>query len=99
MLSPALTSKVLFQARVTASHSWEYGIVFEALLELHNPELSIFHFPFPIPTLKVEEVAALQYIKPFIRIDSTRLCEGNGMHARIYYPYSVSGLRKRYGRH
>jgi hypothetical protein len=81
MISQILLNKVLDQARETASHSWEYGTVFEALLEYQNPQITVFHNPFPggqIPELGIDEVAALQYVKPFIQTDSGRLCEGNG---------------------
>jgi rhamnogalacturonyl hydrolase YesR len=83
MLSQPLIEKVLTQAQSTASHSWEYGTVFEALLEYLYPEHSIFHTPFAtggqIPSLDAEENDALRYVKPFIRTDGSRLCEGNGM--------------------
>jgi rhamnogalacturonyl hydrolase YesR len=82
MISPALISKVLSQARISAKHSWEYGTIFEALLEYNNPEFAIFNNPFPndsgIPVLDENEVPALQYIKPFIITNSNRLCEGQG---------------------
>ncbi|KAL1795109.1 hypothetical protein ACET3X_006925 [Alternaria dauci] len=81
MVSQALVDKVLDKARETASHSWEYGTVFEALLEYKDSQFTVFHDPFPgggIPVLRVEDVEALQYVKLFIRTDSQRLCEGNG---------------------
>jgi hypothetical protein len=81
MIPPVLIDKVLVQARQNASHSWEYGTVFEALLEYRDSQVSVFHCPFPggeIPQLKIEDVEALRYVMPFIQTDSTRLCEGNG---------------------
>jgi hypothetical protein len=82
MIPTTLVSKVLFLARTCAKHSWEHGTIFEALLEFHNPDLTIFNDPFPngsqIPALDENEIPALVYVKPFITTDSSRLCEGNG---------------------
>ncbi|KAF2132670.1 Six-hairpin glycosidase [Dothidotthia symphoricarpi CBS 119687] len=84
MISPPLIEKVLRRAQETASHSWEYSTVYEALLEYHTPSLSIFSSPFPnqeVPVLDGEQVQALEYIKPFIRTNTTTLCDGNGSSA------------------
>jgi hypothetical protein len=84
MIPPELIEKVLTRARDTASHSWEYSTVFEALLEYRNPELTIFGpDPFPngrVPELSLYHVEALRYVLPFIRTDevTTTLCDGNG---------------------
>jgi hypothetical protein len=84
MITPELIEKVLARARDTASHSWEYSTVFEALLEYRNPELTIFGpDPFPngrVPELSFYHVEALRYVLPFIRTDevTTTLCDGNG---------------------
>jgi len=86
MISQVVIDKVLSKAQETASHSWEYGTVFEALLEYRDPRYSIFHDPFPggkIPELTVEDVEALRYVKPFIQTNSTRLCDGNGKPSDI----------------
>jgi len=52
-----------------ASHSWEYGTAAEALLELYNPELSVFGSnPFPggkVPSASPSTLA-LAYAKQFI---------------------------------
>jgi hypothetical protein len=80
MITTELIEKVLAKAQETASHSWEYSTVFEALLEYRDPARSIFHDPFPeyeIP-VKSEDLEAVRYVRPFIRTDSTTLCEGNG---------------------
>ena len=81
-VSISLIEKVLAQAQNTASHSWEYGVVFEALLEYQTPSLTVFHTPVPQHQKHLshltEVVQALEYIKPFIRTDSTTLCEGRG---------------------
>jgi hypothetical protein len=81
MIPQILVDKVLARARENAAHSWEYGTVFEALLEYRNPQVGVFYNPFPggkIPELGSEDIEALQYVKPFIQTDSKRLCEGNG---------------------
>jgi len=38
-------SKVLKQNLALAKHSWEHGVLTHALLELQNPELSVFAGP------------------------------------------------------
>lgn len=81
MIPQVVIDKVLSKAQESASHSWEYGTVFEALLEYRSPRHSVFHDPFPrgeIPKLTVDDVEALRYVKPFIQTNSARLCEGNG---------------------
>ncbi|KAL1718315.1 hypothetical protein EV715DRAFT_201217 [Schizophyllum commune] len=51
-------------AKALPSHSWEYGSACEALLELHNPEYSIFgENPFPVIVLDSKNVPALAYAK------------------------------------
>jgi hypothetical protein len=66
----------------TASHSWEYGVIFETLLEYYSPSVTVFktsalqHRQHLMKS--PEALQALEYIKPFIRTDSTTLCEGHG---------------------
>jgi len=79
MLTNSLLEHVLARAQETARHSWEYGVVFEALLEYYDPQLSVFHRATNNPEQDFERIKALQYVKQFIRTDSTSLCEGNGM--------------------
>jgi hypothetical protein len=84
MVSAELIGAVLQQAIRVATHSWEYGTVAEALLEWNDPQLSIWNNPFPhgkVPTLNVDEVSALTYIKPHIRTDNTTLVDGDGERA------------------
>ena len=73
--------KVVGKAKEKASHSWEYGATAEALLELYNPELSVFgKDAFPngqIPTAG-EEVQALAYVKQFIGTDGDAFIDGDG---------------------
>ena len=77
-----LIDTVLLQAQTTASHSWEYGVVFEALLEYHSPTLTVFHTTVSQHQKHLSDVNgelhALNYIKQFIRTDITTLCEGKG---------------------
>jgi hypothetical protein len=90
MLPPGTIEKVLSQAQNAATHSWEYGIVFEALLEYYNPSHSIFNDPFPngqIPQLREDEAPALKYVKPFVLTDSDELCEGNGTYRYNSSPF------------
>lgn len=54
--------KVIKVATNISSHSWEFGTAAEALLEIYNPELSVFgECPFPVPTLKKNKVKSLAY--------------------------------------
>lgn len=61
-----------------ARHSWEWGTTAQALLELDNPELSVFgDDPFPggrLPRVN-PGVRALAYVKPHIRRDGPTLTE------------------------
>lgn len=70
------------QARMLASHSWEYGTAAEAFLELYNPELSVFSDdPFPgnkIPVTDWQCVNALAYVQPFILTENQTLIDGDG---------------------
>lgn len=54
--------KVADQAQFLPTHSWEFGTSAEALLELYNPDLSVFgDAPFPVPTVPKSQVRALAY--------------------------------------
>lgn len=54
--------KVASIAQSLPSHSWEYGTAAEALLELYNPEYSIFgEKPFPVPTINPQNTQSLAY--------------------------------------
>lgn len=74
-------SLVVARARELASHSWEYGTLSEALLELYNPEYSVFSlnaFPngqVPSPPVSIESLA---YASQHIRLDNTTLVDGDG---------------------
>lgn len=75
------SSRIDFVARKSqelASHSWEYGVISEALIELYNPELSVFS---QIDILKSEydAVAGLDYAKKYISTDKEILIDGEGM--------------------
>ncbi|KAL6792273.1 hypothetical protein GGI42DRAFT_177454 [Trichoderma sp. SZMC 28013] len=59
-----------------ASHSWEWGTAAEALLELYNPELSVFGSnPFPNGEIPQADpsTTALAYAKQFINRNSQTL--------------------------
>ncbi|MCJ1290663.1 hypothetical protein MMC34_002205 [Xylographa carneopallida] len=62
--------KVLDKGLELAAHSWEWGTAAEALLDYHNPELSVFSKdPFPgdeLPQVDVNQVPSLVYAKEFI---------------------------------
>ena len=73
---------VMARALNVSAHSWEYGTAAQALLELRNPQISVFGNPFPhdkLPTsISVENVPSLTYVKPFIRLDNDTLIDGDG---------------------
>ncbi|KAF2682877.1 hypothetical protein K458DRAFT_306384 [Lentithecium fluviatile CBS 122367] len=79
MVSASTIALVLAKAQDVAHHSWEYGTVAEALLEWNNPDLSIWSDnPFPngaVPTLNINDVYALSYVKPFIKTSGNTLIE------------------------
>jgi hypothetical protein len=60
-----------------ASHSWEWGTAAEALLELYDPQLSVFGAnPFPsgkVPSANSSSTFALEYAAQFIRKTGTIL--------------------------
>lgn len=67
------------KAKRLAGHSWEYGVILEALLELHNPELSVFaKQPAFFSANALESVEALKYVKDFIKTDGPVLIDGEG---------------------
>ncbi|KAL9625094.1 MAG: hypothetical protein Q9160_000823 [Pyrenula sp. 1 TL-2023] len=83
---------VLCIAKSRASHSWEHGVLAEALLELHNPELSVFGMHvFPgrsIPRLSSKDVSAipaLAYAAPLISTTEQQpqpiLIDGDGSNS------------------
>jgi rhamnogalacturonyl hydrolase YesR len=75
---------VLAKGRSITSRSWEFGTLIEALLEFHNPELTVFGFnPFPgglIPQVNdPSKVGGLAYAKSVIWINgSDLLVDGEG---------------------
>lgn len=74
-------AKVAALAESLPSESWEFGTAAEALLELYNPELSVFgQTPFPVSTSASNptSVRALAYAAKNIEIGSTGLSNGNG---------------------
>lgn len=63
------------------SHSWEYGTASEALLELYDPQYSVFgQAPFPVPTLQKDYVKSLAYAASKLNIgnNSNGLSNGDG---------------------
>jgi hypothetical protein len=77
-----LADTVATRACNKAKHSWEYGAASEALLELYNPELSVFGAdPFPdgkLPSIDPHSIRALQFVRPFIQTSSHILIDGDG---------------------
>ncbi|KAF6756331.1 family 88 glycosyl hydrolase [Ephemerocybe angulata] len=74
-------AKVTTLAESLPSHSWEYGTMAEALLELYNPDYAVFGSKaFPVPTLQKKDVRALEYAAKKITFGtgSDGLVNGNG---------------------
>lgn len=73
--------KVAEQAQSLPTHSWEFGTSAEALLELYNPDLSVFgEGPFPVPTVPKSQVRALAYAANNTAFGTgySALSQGNG---------------------
>jgi hypothetical protein len=86
MVSPDLINLVLAKALEVATHSWEYGTVSQALLEWQNASLSIWNNPFPksaVPKLDWNDVEALTYLEPHIRLDNVTLIDGDGAYIEL----------------
>jgi len=81
--APSYNISVVFNAtKSLPSHSWEYGTFTEALLEMHNPEVSVFgDSPFPVPTLNRSNVRALAYLAPVVKFGSSYSALDNGNEA------------------
>jgi hypothetical protein len=72
---------VTILAQSIPSHSWEYGAATQALLELYNPDVSVFgRRPFPVPALKTDDVVALKYAfeRIVIGVGKDGLSDGDG---------------------
>lgn len=73
---------VVRKAKELAHHSWEYGVVSEALIELYDPHLSVFSEDLAKvrerSSCKDSNVAGLEYAQRFIRLDQQTLADGEG---------------------
>lgn len=73
------------KAKELSSHSWEYGTIAETLLEVHNPELSVFSVnAFPadkVPSAFWADVQSLEYAHHFINASAITLADGEGSAA------------------
>lgn len=79
MLTYEVIAKVAARAKELAAHSWEFGTAAEALLELENPELSVFR-KHAFPRGKISSVdkrcQSLTYVAQYIQMDGSKtLCE------------------------
>ncbi|KAJ4358429.1 uncharacterized protein N0V89_003012 [Didymosphaeria variabile] len=79
MLTDEVIAKVATRAKELAAHSWEFGTAAEALLELENPELSVFHkhaFSHGKIASEVDNrCQSLKYVAQHIQIDGSKtLC-------------------------
>ncbi|KAF8211102.1 hypothetical protein K438DRAFT_1554100, partial [Mycena galopus ATCC 62051] len=72
-------AQVAALAESLPSHSWEFGTAAEALLELYNPELSVFgNSPFPVANTDPSSVKALAYAAEKITTGGQTLSNGDG---------------------
>ncbi|KAJ7638470.1 hypothetical protein FB45DRAFT_1054755 [Roridomyces roridus] len=73
---------VVKTAKILPSRSWEFGTAAEALLELYNPDLSVFSsHPFPVPTIPENyDIPSLTYAasKIVIGTGANGLSTGDG---------------------
>jgi hypothetical protein len=81
MLFPV--DKIASKARELAQHSWEYGAISHALLEIYDPNLCPFFGPIPDKTndlveVKIPQARGLLYAKEYIRTDQSTLIDGEG---------------------
>ena len=88
MAMPPSIAKVLDRAKEITSHSWECGALSEALLELFNPELSVFaDDPFPSGRLPMFEdgarVPGLSYARQHIVRHGPTLADAEGQTCQI----------------
>jgi len=81
-LDSSVIGKVMARGAQKAKHSWEYGAASEALIQLYNPELSVFGpNPFPggsLPKLDGDKVQSLMYARKFIETNASILIDGDG---------------------
>ena len=88
--------KIEDQARNLASNSQEYGTLAEALLELHNPELSVFvSDPFPadkVPYAPFHQVKSLEYAKRYISLSSDNTLYNNDSSAANPASLGISAI-------
>jgi hypothetical protein len=70
------------KAQALASHSWEYGAVSHALLEIYDPSLSpFFGTALNLDGVDSESIAqarGLTYAKNYIRTNQSILIDGEG---------------------
>jgi hypothetical protein len=75
--------KVEALAKKLACHSWEFGVVSMALLEVHNPELTVFgnstHEEMFGRKNGSTNVLGLEYAKLHIQLDATTLVDSEGL--------------------
>jgi hypothetical protein len=58
------------------SHSWEYGTAAQALLELHDPDVSVFSpDAFSCAGIPNKQTASTNYAKKFIQTNSETLID------------------------
>ena len=74
--------KAVERAKELSTGSWERGTVAEALLELYNPELTVFASEaFPngnLPSISPENISSLRYALQYIRTDGETLQHDDG---------------------
>jgi hypothetical protein len=76
-------ANVVSVAERLASHSWEYGTLAEALLELYNPEDAVYatSTAFPngkIPAVTAANIPSLSYVKSKFVLGDGTLSSGDG---------------------
>ena len=80
--------KIAERARKYAKHSWEYGAVSHALLEIYDPTLSPFFGDFcsleELDDDKIQQATGLKYAKEFICTGQATLLDGEGTSPKLF---------------
>jgi len=81
---PELVFKAMKQAEDLAEHSWEYGTLAEALVELLSPQLSVFNTDsFPshrVPIVDAKHHPGLMYAVKHIKLGEPNLTGEEGKY-------------------
>lgn len=85
--------EIAARAEESAAHSWEYGAVSHALLEIYDPSVSPFFGAYnsleEIGDDTIRNARGLKFAKRFIRTDQSTLIDGEGKNPSSLWPYQA----------